>query len=62
LVALCQELGAALDLQQAQREKVLLNLIFFLSLQPGSKPKKPEIVLPENHIYVEETIALMRFV
>jgi hypothetical protein len=49
-------------LKQAQREKVLLNLIFFLSLQGGSQPKKTGIILPPNRTYAEETIALMRFV
>jgi hypothetical protein len=49
-------------LKQDQREKVLLNLIFFLILLRGRQPKTPGIILPPNRNYAEETIALMRFV
>ncbi|MBD0341456.1 MAG: hypothetical protein ICV61_11375 [Microcoleus sp. Co-bin12] len=62
MVAGCQELGSALAAKQALREKVLLNLIFFLSLQRSSLPQLPEIALPPNDTYAEETIALMRLI
>jgi len=64
LVDVHRELGKTLALQQIQREKLLLMIIFFLSLSHGNstKYKKPWFELPLDNGNAEESIALMRFV
>jgi len=68
LVEAHRELGKSLALQQIQREKLLLMIIFLLSLSQGSptkprpEPKKAWFKLPLDNRNAEESIVLMRFV
>jgi len=67
LVEAHRELGISLALQQIQREKLLLMIIFFLSLSQGNptttpKLKKAWFELPLDNGNAEESIVLMRFV
>jgi len=62
LVDVHRELGKTLALQQIEREKLLLMMMFFLFLLHDNsiKPKKPWFELPADNGNAEESIALMR--
>jgi len=61
LVDVHRELGKTLALQQIEREKLLLMMMFFLFLHNTPiKPNKPWFELPVDNGNAEESIALMR--
>jgi hypothetical protein len=62
LVDVHRELGKTLALQQIEREKLLLMMMFFLFLLHDNpiKPNKPWFELPVDNGNAEESIALMR--